>query len=388
MSMKKTNNMGFYPSLINKIDNSKYKTFIITLIAILLSMVMISLLLLRLGYSPIESFKAFLQGNGLLPKDSYGLGKNMFTDFLVYLGILAPMILGALSVTAGYKAGLVNIGVSGQMVLSAFIATILVGYSDLNPIVAKILAVVIGIIVGGLIGVLVGFLKYKFNIHEVVSTTMLNYIISYITGFFIGTYYIDPVTRQSKVISRNASLTLKSMEIGGLKMDIPLGLIIALVAVIFIHFLFRRTILGFEIKMVGLNKRSSVHSGVNIGKTIITAMAISGALAGIAGVCYYMGYFNSMPQNEVPVLGYNAVAVSLLGNINPIGCLFASIFIMIFQNGSTYMSSRLGVAKEISSVIIGILLVFSACNKFIEHLIHKENERLNKKPNESAKEES
>ncbi len=389
MSMKKENDMKFYPFLIDKIDNSKHKTLIITFIAILMSLIVISILLLILGQNPFNAFTAFLQGSGFVPKSSYGNSENMFTDFLAYLGILTPMIFGSLSVVTGYKAGLVNIGVSGQMLLSAFIATVLVGYSNLGPVVSKLLAVIIGIVVGGLAGVFVGFLKYKFNIHEVVSTTMLNYIFSFVIGFFINNYYVDPFTRHSKAISKNASLTLKSVEIGGMKMNIPLGFILALFVVFFIYFLFKKTTLGFEIRMVGANKRCSFYSGVNIGKTMIIAMAISGALAGLAGICYYMGYYNAIPPNQLPGIGYDAVAVSLLGNIHPIGCLFASIFIMIFQNGSIYMSSKLGIAKEISAVIIGIVLIFCACSQYFKYLIHKENERLQKRESEKlAKEES
>ena len=106
------------------------------------------------------------------------------------------MILAALSFIVGFKAGLFNIGISGQMLAAGFLATSIVGYSDLYAVLAKPLVILIGILAGGALGAFVGFLKYKFNIHEVVSTIMINYIINYLTGFFhqyLFRRYADPL---------------------------------------------------------------------------------------------------------------------------------------------------------------------------------------------------
>src|SRR5690606_21114838 len=119
------------------------------------------------------------------------------------------------------KAGLFNIGVSGQMLLSGFLASVIVGYSGLDAFIAKPLVLLIGIVAGGVLGGLVGWLKFRFNIHEVVSTIMLNYIVQCIISFFIQMYYIDPVSRQSQYISEASRLTLMNVEVANLKMDIP-----------------------------------------------------------------------------------------------------------------------------------------------------------------------
>ena len=107
------------------------------------------------------------------------------------------MIFAALSVAIALKCGLFNICVSGTMIFAAIIASILVGYSNLNPILARTLVVLIGITSGALIGALIGWLKYKFNMNEVVVSIMFNYIISYVASFVINTQLADPVTRQS-----------------------------------------------------------------------------------------------------------------------------------------------------------------------------------------------
>ena len=124
----------------------------------------------------------------------------MLSDFFDYLNILSPMLLAALSFIVAFKTGLFNVGISGQMLLSGFLATIFVGYlKGISPWLAKPLVLLIGAAAGGLCGALIGFLKYRFNIHEVVSTIMVNYIISFTTGFFINTRYVDMLTRSSRI---------------------------------------------------------------------------------------------------------------------------------------------------------------------------------------------
>ena len=119
------------------------------------------------------------------------------------------------------RTGLFNIGVSGQMLAAGFLATILVGYSGLNAFLAKPLVLLIGVAAGAVVGGLIGLLKYKFNINEVVSSIMLNYIIQYVCSFCINTFYVDPVSRQSKAVAQSARLTLADTVVGDLKMDIP-----------------------------------------------------------------------------------------------------------------------------------------------------------------------
>lgn len=339
----------------------------IPLLAVLIAIVVGGIIILFTGSNPFSAYYALLQGCGFLPKKSYGASFNMFTDFMRYIDFFTPMIFAALSVAVALKAGLFNIGVSGQMLAAGFTASVIVGYSELNPIIAKPLVVLIGIIVGGFVGGLVGYLKYRFNINEVVATIMFNYIIQYVCSFMINTYYVDPVSRQSVTVGQNSRLTLKDCQIGGLKVDIPLGLIIAIVAIILVKFLFDKSILGYELKMVGFSRTGADFAGVNVGKSMIIAMAISGILAGLAGVTYYLGYAGSIQPKVLSSTGYDAIAISLLGNNNPVGIIFSTMLISLVSNGSTYMKSRAGVESEIASVIIGIILIFSASNAYIKH---------------------
>jgi simple sugar transport system permease protein len=353
-------------------DNDRQSRYLIPVITIALSMITASVILLVMGKNPLLAIAAFLRGSGFLPKPAYAGGQGMITDFLSFLGILAPMLLAALAVSLALCAGLFNIGTAGQMLAAGFTAMVFIGYSGLGSWIAKPLVILIGMAAGGLVGAAIGFLKYRFNIHEVVSSIMFNYIISYITGFFINGYYIDPITRSSKICSAASRLTLSNVvPASSMRLTLPIGIVIALAAVFLVRFLLERTVIGFEIKAVGLNKNCARYSGIRVGYIIVLSMFFSGILAGLAGVSFYLGYYNTIIPKELASLGYDAIAASLLGNISPLGCIFSSSLITVFQKGNVYMGSTVGVPREIASVITGILLLFSACGEYIRHLARK-----------------
>ena len=361
--------------LARVLDSPKWSFISIPILSIILSIIAASILLLILGKNPGTAFKAFLQGSGFLPKPKYGGGSGQLTDLFGFLNEFAPMLLASLGFIVGMKAGLFNIGISGQMMAAGFIACVLVGYSDLNAWAAKPLVILIGIAVGGAIGAFVGFLKYKFNIHEVVSTIMINYIISYLCGFGINGFFADPLTRSMKKSGSASRLTWTNVQIAGQKCDIPLGIVIAIIAAIIVWIIFDRTVFGFELKAVGSNRRNAEYIGIRVSRRIVQSMMISGILAGLAGVTYYMGYYNTMQPKDLASMGYDSIAVALLGNIHPIGAIFSSLLITIFYYGTSYMSSAVGVAKEIASLITGILLLFSACGGYMKYLAHRRVEK-------------
>ncbi len=343
-----------------------------SIFAILLTLVTASVLLLIMGKSPIVAFRSFLQGCGFLPKEKYGGGSGMLSDLFDFLNYLAPMLLASLAFIAAFKAGLFNIGIAGQMLISGFLSTVLVGYNkSLSPVIAKPLVIIVGILAGGLVGALVGFLKYRFNIHEVVSTIMINYIISYMTGFFINNNFVDMMTRTSRVCSPASRLTWTNVPVRGVNCKVPLGIAIAVLIAILVQFLFDKTTFGFELKAVGLNPQCAKYFGVGVGRSIVLSMAISGALAGLAGVTYYLGYTNTIIPKTLAGMGYDSISVALLGNSSPIGSIFAAIIVSIFQQGANYMSSKVGVAKEIASLITGILLLYASCGTYMKMMAHR-----------------
>jgi len=357
---------GYKRTMIRLLGVGKSQNIKTALFCILLSLLAGSVLLLLLHKNPLTAYKSILQGAGFFPKSRYAGHKNMLTDFMSLLNYTAPMVFASLSVAVALRCGLFNICVSGMMVFSGFIATVLFGYSDLPPFVARVSVVLVGFASGAALGALIGWLKYKFNTNEVVVAIMFNYIISYVVSFFIQTQFIDPTTRQSVKIGQNARLTLFDQDVGNLRMEVSLVLPLAIVCVIFLAFLFSKARLGFELRAVGMNRKASRYAGIAVGRTMVTSMVISGAMAGLAGVSYYMGCFASIQPKVLPALGFDAIAVALLGNSTPWGCFFASLLVMTISNGTTYMASSLGVLREIASLITGLLLLFSACGAYLK----------------------
>ena len=356
-----------FSSALRLIESDRSSPIVLPLLAVVLTIISASALLLMLGKDPAAAMAAFLRGCGFMARPRYAGGENILTDFLSFLGILAPMILGALAVIVGMKSGMFNIGVAGQMLAAGFAATVFVGYSGLPAYAARPLVVLTGMGVGAMMGAAVGYLKYRFNIHEVVSTIMFNYITSYVTGFFLNTYYTNPRTRSSQVIGASARLTIvaeNTME--GLRITLPLGIIVALVAVFAVRFLLDRTTAGFEMRAVGANRHAARYAGMPVGRIRVTAMAVSGLLAGLAGVTFYLGYYNSIVPRTLASLGYDAIATAILANLNPVAAIFTSGLITIFQQGRVYMSSTVGAPREIASVISALLLLFCACGVYFK----------------------
>ena len=371
------------------LGNERYQSITVPVFAILLSLLAAAVVLLIMGKNPLTAFASFLQGSGILPKPNYAAKQSMVTDLFSMLNMLTPMIFASLAVAVALKAGLFNIGVSGQMLVSGFAASVLVGYSDLPMGIALPLVLIIGIVGGAAVGALIGWLKHRFNINEVVSSIMLNYIFSYTVSFFINTRFIDPVSRQSRSISSAARLTLTNVELGAIKLDLPLGMLLAIPMAFFVKFLLDKTRVGYEMKVVGLNRRAAEYAGINVGRNIVLSMAISGALAGLAGITFYMGYYNSIQPRVLASLGFDSIAVCLLGNSNPIGILFSSLLITVISKGSNYLSSTANVPQEIAQLITGLILLFSACGTYIRYRVSATKDELRdlKKRAEGIKDE-
>ena len=370
------NNHTIKKGFVRLLGNERYQAVSIPLFAIVLSLLAGAVVILALGKNPLVAYQNLLQGSGILPKATYAGHKSMLTDFMSFMNAWTPMLFASLAVAVALRAGLFNIGVSGQMLVAGFVTTLLVGYSDLPAPVAKPLVLICGIISGALVGALIGWMKEKFNINEVVSSIMINYIAQYVISFFINTYYVNPVSRQSNPVSKASRLTLMDTTVGDLKMDIPLGIILAIIIAIAVKFLLDRTTFGYELKSVGTSRNAAKYAGIKVGRIMVMAFVVSGALAGLAGVTYYLGYFGSIQPKVLASTGFDSIAVSLLANSNPIGIIFSSFLITVISKGSTYMNSASGLESEIASVITGVILLFSACGAFIRYKVKSMKEEL------------
>jgi simple sugar transport system permease protein len=351
--------------VVKVFGKERWQGLTIPLLALVMALFSISLLMLALGHNPFEVFRSFLAGAGWIPKPRYGGGQSQLTDLINLATTFTPMLFGALGFIVAFRAGLFNIGIAGQMVLSGFIATVFVGYSDLPAVVAVPLVFLIAIVVGALAGGLIGFLKHQFNIHEVVSSIMLNNIFILTVSYFIKVYYLDPVSRNALPASSYARLLTEPVQMGEASARLPIGFLVAILAAVALWFFLTKTRQGFEMTAVGKSPKAANYAGIKIGRTTVFAMMISGALGGLAGVTHYLASVSSMAPNQLPGVGFDAIAVALLGSVHPLGAILATALITTFTSTATYMSSIVGVRQEIAAVIVGMVLLFTACGGYL-----------------------
>ena len=336
------------------------RKFTQSLIAIIISLIFGALILWLMGKDPVSAYMDLLRGSGLMEKVRYSGRQNMFTDFMSFIDAMTPMIFASLAVALALKGGFFNIGVSGQMLFAGFCA-----HMAAMILPSKIAVVIVGFVAGALIGALIGWLKYRFNVNEVVSSIMINSILMYLITFYINTFYINPVSRQSKSIISAARLTLSGFRWEGLKVDIALAFPVAIITALFLHWFIERTTYGYEIKASGLSPNAAYYAGMNVNRTALMTMTLSGALAGLAGVAYFCGYLAAIQPGVVPSMGFDAIAVSLLGGNDPLGCVLASFLITVISKGSVYMSSRQNIDMEIASLVTAFILTFAACSSIL-----------------------
>ncbi len=337
------------------------KNTIISLIAIVLGLLAGAILMLAIGSNPIEGYLYLFQG---ALRNIERIGNTLATA--------TPLVFTGLSVAFAFRTGLFNIGASGQMLIGGFFATA-VGLSfDLSRPLLLVLIVLAGFIGGAIWAFVPGLLKARYNVHEVVSTIMMNWIAYWTVYYMIPGYFKGEfLETESKKLPEVATLKIPFLTemFGG--SYINLGFFLAVVAVIIIGFIIDRTTLGFELKAVGFNRFSAEYAGMSVNRSIILSMLISGGLAGLAGVAMYIGNSNSMQIGIMPIQGFDGIAVALLGNNTPVGVFFSAVFFGILYSGTGFMNAMTNIPPEIANTIIAIIIYFAATSILIERFLRK-----------------
>jgi general nucleoside transport system permease protein len=347
---------------------------IVSLISIILGLVAGGILMLFIGSNPIEGYSYLLQG---ALKNLERIGNTLATA--------TPLIFTGLSVAFAFRTGLFNIGASGQMLVGGLAASAVGLTLDLSRPVLLLVMVLVGLITGALWAFIPGLIKAKFNVHEVVSTIMMNWI-AYWTIYYVvpGYFKGEFLETESKKLAESATLRtpfLTDMFDGSY---INLGLFLAVIAVIIIAFIIDKTTLGFELKAVGFNRFAAEYAGMKVNRNIILSMLISGALAGVGGVALYTGNASSIQIGILPAQGYDGIAVALLGANHPIGVFFAAVLFGILYSGTGFMNAMTDIPPELANTIIAIIIYFAATSVMIERLLNKFMKRKSNRKDKSG----
>lgn len=322
--------------------------------------------------NPTQSLPGFVTIlKGGLTDGAYGIGRMFY--------VATPIIMTGLSVGFAFKTGLFNIGASGQFTMGAFVA-IYVGAKWLwiPGGIHWLVALLAAAIAGALWGLIPGILKAYANVNEVISSIMMNYIGMYFVNMMVVKNVYDQVKNQSKPVATTANLPKAGLDkILGSNMNI--GIIIAIIFVIIMYILIEKTTFGYELKACGHNSYASRYAGINEKKNIILSMVIAGALAGVGGALLYLAGSGKYIQvlDVIAPEGFNGIFVALLGLSNPIGILFAGLFIAHITVGG-YNLQLYNFVPEVIDIIISAIVYFGAFALLFKNIIRRIMKRINK----------
>ena len=327
----------------------------------------------------VEPSGAF-QGLGALISTGFSNAQNF--NRVVYKAI--PMIFSGLSIAFAFRLNLFNIGITGQVTLGAF-CSIIVGLSGANWFICLL----VGMLSGAAAGLICGFLKAKFGVNEVLSGIMLNWVIYYFIGLcgrvWLPNSFKDRIeTSNLPVMPENGRMPSLGIPNMG---DISVGLIIAIIVVAVIFIVLNYTNFGFELKMSGRNKDAAKYSGVSQTKSILLALLISGALAGICGYMLYSDpiapskFLWDSGSNTLLNDGFNGISVSLIAQNSPIGCIFSSIVLTVIDSAQNTLSTISGSYNvHYTELIKSVVIYLAALSSFIGILYRRLNEKIDAIP--------
>jgi simple sugar transport system permease protein len=221
---------------------------------------------------------------------------------------------------------------------------------------------------GALWAVIPGLLKARFNVHEVVSTIMMNWIAYWVVYYTVPAFFKGSFETESRMIPAAASLKLPALTDLFAGSYINLGIVVAGLAVVVVSLILNRTVLGYQLKAVGYNRFGAEYAGINVNKNIVLSMMIAGALAGLGGACLYIGYASSMQLGVLPSIGFDGIAVALLAANSPLGVVGSAFFFGILQTGKGFMNAMTNIPPEIGDTIIATIIYFAATSVLIERV--------------------
>ena len=285
---------------------------------------------------------------------------------------MGPLILIALGFAVASRAGFFNVGLPGQALAGWLVAGwFALSFPDLPRPLMLIMTVLLGVVAGGIIGAIPGILRAYLGTSEVIVTIMMNYIVLYVGNAFIHSFPKSVMQSIDSSVTVGANATYQTEWLRALTNNsrMNIGIFFAIVAVILVWFLLKKTTLGFEIRSVGINSHASEYAGMSAKRTIILSMIISGALAGVGGVVEGLGTFqNVYVQGSSLSVGFNGMAVSLLASNSPIGIPFAAFLFAVLQVGAPGMNAAT-IPSELVSIVTASIIFFVSVHYIIERFI-------------------
>ncbi|TYB83030.1 ABC transporter permease [Maritimibacter fusiformis] len=328
---------------------------VVPVFAVVVALIFGMLVMLATGVDIATIGKSFVA----LAKGSLG-SVNALSETLT---AAIPLVLAGLGLGLGFRAGLFNIGAEGQVLLGGT-AAVIFGFTfhSLPFAVLMPLSLLAGAIVGGLYAAIAGALKAATGAHEVITTIMLNLISFKLLDYLLRQPYIqkegraDPI---SKSVPDAAQLP-RLLDWLDPNLRLHAGLFVMLAAVVLVWWILFRSKIGFAFRASGENPHAARYAGMKSGLVIVAAMGTAGALAGLAGASQVLGVLGRASPGFSADIGFDAIAVALLGRSHPLGILFAGILFGGLEAGGRQMQVDAGVSIDLIAIIQALIIVFIA----------------------------
>lgn len=298
-------------------------------------------LIIASNANPAEAYSFFFKG----------IFGNV-TSFAEVFVKATPLIFTGLGCAVAFRTGFFNIGAEGQFYVGAIAAT-MVALKVTGP-AGLVLALIVGFLVGGLWALIAALFKAKLGISEIIVTIMLNYIAINFLGIAVRTFLMDPAGSVPQSVKFDPSVLLPQIIE---RTRLHAGFILAIVAVIIVWFVLEKTTIGYEIKVVGFNKRAAACNGISVMKNIVISAFLSGGLAGIAGAVELLAIQKKLIEGMSSNCGYTAVLIALMAGNHPVGVVVASIVMAAMQVGASSMQRQMGVPAAIVDILIGLVVL-------------------------------
>lgn len=326
--------------------------------AVIAALLVGAILLLMIGVNPLEAYWYLIFDNF----------SNIYSITEVIIKA-TPLILSGLAFTFAYRSGLFNIGAEGQMFVGA-IAAVIVGLklSFLPSPLVIFLSLVAAMAAGAIWGGIPGILKSRFGSSEIIITIMLNYV-----AIHLLSYLVDKPLREASGIYPQTDLIGESAFLPILITNtrFHLGVLIAIAFALLVYIVLWRTPFGYQVRAVGFNPDAAEYAGVNVKWNMILALAISGALAGTAGFTEVNGIHHRLLDNFSRNVGFDGIAVALLGRTTSLGVIISALLFGLLQVGANAMQRGVGVPANIVYVIQALVILFILGGAVLNPLINK-----------------
>ena len=327
-------------------------------LAVILATVVSGILILTTGVNPLLAYVYLLIG-------AFGSVFNISETLVKF----TPLLITALGIAVAFKSRCFNMGAEGQLYIGAVAATwIAVAYPATPGIILFPTFFIFGILGGGLWAAFPAVIKAKLGVNEIISTLMMNYVAIWLMNYLLSGPLSNPSIPgelQSEVIP--SSVQLPILLVGT---RLHAGILIGLVSLVFVYILLSKTSIGYAIRAAGVNPKAARYGGINVSKSIIISMVVSGGLAGLAGAVEIAGIHHSLINafDAAPGYGFTAIAVALLGGLQPLGIFLSSLFMGGLPVGVDSMSRSTGIPIFLSYVMEALVVLFLLAAEYFRRI--------------------